>query len=88
MVGHGVGNWKILYGGLLYIGYTLFTVYASYNALYSLEAFKILGRKTANRHVEQGVPNNAVKAAAQEMQGPKKYQRNSNSQRDFDGVAP
>ncbi len=46
MVGHGVGNWKILYGGLLYIGYTLFTVYAAYHALHSLEAFKILGRKT------------------------------------------
>jgi hypothetical protein len=52
LIGHGSGNWFILYGSLIYIGYGMLTTFASFKALHSLEAFKILGKKSYKHSIK------------------------------------
>jgi hypothetical protein len=44
---HGLGNLKILYGSLLYVGYNIFASYFAYASLTSLSGFRGLGAQVA-----------------------------------------
>ena len=49
VIGHGMANWKLLYGSLIYVGYCVITSWAAFRALASLEAFRLLGRKAVEK---------------------------------------
>ncbi|CAD7924304.1 unnamed protein product [Amoebophrya sp. A120] len=49
IIGHGMGNLKLLYGSLIYVGYCGITSWAAFRALASLEAFRLLGRKAVEK---------------------------------------
>ncbi|CAD7935048.1 unnamed protein product [Amoebophrya sp. A25] len=49
VIGHGMGNLKLLYGSLIYVGYCMITSWAAFRALASLDAFRQLGRQAVEK---------------------------------------